>query len=68
MNSAAQCHERQRRVANCGGGASVPTNLRTLNRVEVVDKHQWLTVVHAPLMVEAGEHCGGLAKSACTTR
>ena len=51
----------QRRAAICGDGVTVLTNLCTLGKVEVVDKHKWLTVVHAPLMVEAGERCDGLA-------
>ena len=51
-----------------GDGAAVPTNLRTLDRVEVANKHKWLTVVHAPLTVEAGERCGGLATCARTAR
>ena len=55
------CREWQQRVANCGGGTPISMNLRTLNRVEVVDKHQWLTVVYALLTVEAGEHYDGLA-------
>ena len=61
MDSEAHCRGLQRRAAIRGGGATVPTILRTLGRVEVVDKHQWLTVVYALLTVEAGEHYNGLA-------
>ena len=58
-----------RTVAGCSGdGATVLMNLRTLDRVEVADKHKWLTVVHTPLTVEAGERCGGLATCARTAR
>ena len=66
--SEAHCRELQRRVAIRGGGVPVPTNLRMLDRLEVADKHQWLTVVHAPLTVEAGERCSGLATCARTAR
>ena len=64
MDSEAHCRGLQRRAAIRGGGVTIIMNLRMLGRVEVVDKHQWLTVVHAPLTIEAGDHCGGLA--ACT--
>ena len=53
-DSEAHGHELQRRAAIHDGGAPVPTNLCTLSRAEVADKHQWLTVVHALLTVEAG--------------
>ena len=34
----------------------------------MADKHQWLIVVHASLMVEVGERCGGLATCARTAQ
>ena len=57
----------QRREGICGGGVTVPMSLRPHRKVEMVEKHQWFTVVHAPLTVEAGQHCGG-APSAAPTR
>ena len=54
-NSAAYYRERERRAASHDGGVPVPTNLHTLGRVEVAEKHQLLTVVHAPMTVETGE-------------
>ena len=67
-DSEAHCHGLQRRAAIRGSDVIVPANLRTLGGVEVADKHQWLTVVHAPLTVEAGERCSGLATCARTAR
>ena len=52
----------QWRAAIRSGGVTILVSLHTLGRVEVVDKHQWLTVVYALLTVEAGERYDGLAK------
>ena len=60
-NSEAHYRGLQRRAAIRGGGVTVLTILRMFSRVEVADKHQWLTVVYALLTVEAGERCNGLA-------
>ena len=63
-DSETHCRGLQWRAAIRSGGVTILVSLRTLGRVEVVDKHQWLTVVYALLTVEARKRYGGLAMCA----